>query len=82
MEIISSPDFLKIISLLQKFQNIVLVFKKKKFYLFLHEKYTHTHTQRQRNRQREKQAPIGESQERLDPETLGSYPEPKADVNH
>ena len=40
----------------------------------------HIHTQRQRHRQREKQAPCGELNVRLDPGTLGSRPEPKADA--
>ena len=38
-----------------------------------------THRERQRHRQREKQAPCRESDEGLDPRTLGS-PEPKADT--
>ena len=42
----------------------------KKMYLFIHE----------RRRQREKQAPCGEPDEGLDPGTLGSRPELKADA--
>ena len=37
-------------------------------------------TERQRHRQREKQAPCREPNARLDPRTLGSCPEPKADT--
>ena len=48
----------------------------KRFYLFIHE----THRERQRHRQREKQAPCGEPDVGLDPRTLGSQPEPKADA--
>ena len=44
------------------------------FYLFIHE------THRQRHRQWEKQAPCKELDVGLDPETLGSHPEPKADA--
>ena len=36
--------------------------------------------ERQRHRQREKQAPCGEPDVGLDPRTLGSPPEPKADT--
>ena len=42
-------------------------------------------TERQRHRQREKQAPHREPDAGLDPGTLGSRPEPKADtqlLNH
>ena len=39
-----------------------------------------THTQRQRHRQREKQGPSGEPDVGLDPRTLGSHLEPKADT--
>ena len=35
---------------------------------------------RQRHRQREKQAPCGAPDAGLDPSTLASYPEPKADA--
>ena len=38
-------------------------------------------TERQKPRQREKQAPCGDPHVGLDPRTLGSHPEPKAD-NH
>ena len=41
---------------------------------------TETHRERQRHRQREKQAPCRESDVGLDPRTLGSHPEPKADA--
>ena len=37
-------------------------------------------TERQSHRQREKQAPCGEPDVELDPRTLGSRPEPKADA--
>ena len=39
-----------------------------------------TQRQRQRHRQKEKQAPCGEPNVGLDPRTLGSQPEPKADA--
>ena len=39
-----------------------------------------TYTQRQRHRQREKQTPYGEPYAGLDPRTLGSCPEAKADA--
>ena len=39
-----------------------------------------TRRERQRHRQREKQAPCGEPDEGLDPRTLGSWLEPKADT--
>ena len=38
------------------------------------------HKERQRHRQREKQAPCKEPDAELDPRTLGSCPEPKADT--
>ena len=44
-----------------------------------------THTERQGHRQREKQAPCRRPDAGLDPRTLGSHPEPKADtqlLNH
>ena len=41
-----------------------------RFYLFIHEGH----------REREKQAPCGEPDAGLDPRTLGSWPEPKADA--
>ena len=39
-------------------------------------------TERGRDKQREKQAPCKEPDPGLDPRTLGSHPEPKADANH
>ena len=39
-----------------------------------------TQRKRQRHRQREKQAPCREPDAGLDPRTLGSWPEPKADA--
>ena len=39
-----------------------------------------THRERQRHRQREKQASHGEPDAGLNPKTLGSQPEPKADA--
>ena len=39
-----------------------------------------TERERQRHRQREKQTPCREPDVGLDPETVGSYPEPKADA--
>ena len=48
-----------------------------KIYLFIHERQTR---ERQRYRQREKQAPCGESDVGLNPRTLGSHPELKADA--
>ena len=53
----------------------ILPFLKKIFYLFIHER----HSEKQRHRQREKQAPCREHNVGLDPRTLGSLPEPKAD---
>ena len=50
------------------------VFFKDFTYLFMRD------TERQRQRQREKQAPCRESDAELDPRTLGSHPEPKADA--
>ena len=41
---------------------------------------TDTDRERQRHRQREKQAPCREPDVGLDPGTLGSRPEPKADA--
>ena len=41
---------------------------------------THRERERQRHRQREKQAPCRERGMGLDPGTLGSGPEPKADA--
>ena len=52
-----------------------------RFYLFIHER----HRERQRHRQREKQATCGDPYVELDPRTLASRPEPKADakpLNH
>ena len=46
--------------------------------LFIYSKGTHR--ERQRHRQKEKQAPCGEPHAGLDPRTLGSHPEPKADA--
>ena len=45
-------------------------------YLFMR----HTHRGRQRHRQREKQVPCREPDMELDPGTVGSCPEPKADA--
>ena len=45
-----------------------------RFYLFMRGR------ERQRHRRREKQAPCGEPNVGLDPRTLGSQPEPKADA--
>ena len=42
--------------------------------------FLHSDIERQRHRQREKQAPCGELDVGLDPRTLGSCPEPKADA--
>ena len=39
-----------------------------------------THRETQRHRQREKQAPCGEPDVGLDPDTPGSHPEPEADA--
>ena len=52
------------------------IFKKKRFYLFIHER----HRKKQRPRQREKQTPHGEPNVGLDPGTRGSPSEPKADA--
>ena len=48
----------------------------RRFYLFTHER----HRKRQRHKQKEKQAPWGEPDVGLDPRTLGSQPELKADT--
>ena len=57
----------------------MFIFKKILFiYLFIHER--HTQRERQRHRQREKQGPCREPDVGLDPGTLGSHPEPKADA--
>ena len=47
-----------------------------RFCLFIHER----RRERQRHTQREKQAPCGKPDVGLDPRTLGSRPEPKADT--
>ena len=44
------------------------------FYLFIHERH------RERHKQREKQAPCRKPDVDLNPRTLGSQPEPKADA--
>ena len=49
-----------------------------RFYSFIHEK--HTRRDRQRDRQREKQASCRKPNVGLDPRTLGSHPESKADT--
>ena len=55
---------------------ILILFIFKISHSFIHER----HRERQKHRQREKQAPCGEPDEGLDPRTLGSQPEPKADA--
>ena len=50
------------------------IFLKDFIYLFMRD------TQKQRHRQREKQAPCGGPDAGLDPGSLGSRPEPKADA--
>ena len=54
----------------------VFVFFFKILFIYLRE----TQRERQRHRQREKQAPFREPDVGLDPRTLGSQPEPKADA--
>ena len=56
--------------------NLIWLFKKDFVYLFMKD----THTQRQRHRQREKQASCRDPDAGLDPGTLGSWPELKADA--
>ena len=60
----------------------MLIFSKKlfflRFYLFIHERERERESQR--HRQREKQAPCRELDVGLDPGTLGSCPELKADT--
>ena len=51
-------------------------FFKKRFYLFIHERYW----ERQRHRQRGKQVPYGENDAGLGPRIQGSWPEPKTDA--
>ena len=53
-----------------------ILFKKILFYLLMRD----TERERQRHRQREKQAPCREPHLGLDPRTLGSHPELKADA--
>ena len=53
---------------------ICFSFKKDFIYLFMRD------TERQKHRQREKQAPCRELDMGLNPRTLGSQPEPKADA--
>ena len=48
----------------------------KRFYFFIHKR----HRERQRHRQREKQSPCREPDVGLDPRTLSSHYEPKADT--
>ena len=50
----------------------------KRFYLFIYS--WQTRRERQRHKQREKQAPCKKPNAGLDPRTLGSRPEPKADA--
>ena len=58
----------------------LMLFFKKRFYLFIHEIHTHTGKKRERQRhmQREKQAPCREPDVGLDPRTAGSCPGLKA----
>ena len=60
----------------QEFYQFNFLLFKKRFYLFIHERYR----ERQRHRQREKQTPCGEPDAGLNPRTLGSPPEPKEDA--
>ena len=53
-----------------------ILFLKISFIYFIHERQR----ERQRHRQREKQAPCREPDAGLNPRTLGSHPEPKADA--
>ena len=55
-------------------QQSFFFFLKDFIYLFVRD------TQSQRHRQREKQAPTGELDAGLDPRTMGSRPEPRADA--
>ena len=54
-----------------------IIFKKAFIYLFMKER---EREREQRHRHREKQIPYGEADVGLDPRTLGSCPEPKADA--
>ena len=54
----------------------VFIFFKIFIYLFMKD----THRKRQRHRQREKEAPCGEPDVGLNPRTLGSQSDPKADT--
>ena len=58
----------------------IQVIKKKRFYLFTHEK--RRERGRQRHRQREKQDPHKEPDVGLDPGTPGSCPGPQPALNH
>ena len=53
----------------------------KRFYLFIHDRYTERERERQRHRLREKQAPHWEPDVGLDPESPGSGPGLKAALN-
>ena len=67
-------------------KSLSLIFQVVIFFFFFDFIYSwETHRERQRYRQREKQAPCGEPDAGLDPGTLGSHPELKADaqpLNH
>ena len=64
-------------SILMKYLNSPIF--KKRLYFFMR----NTQRERQRHRQREKQARCGQPDAELDPRTLGSQPEPKAErPNH
>ena len=54
----------------------ILFYLKDVIYLFMRER----EREKQRRRQREKQAPCGEPDAGLDPRTLGSHPQLKADA--
>ena len=66
-----------------KNKNEQLIFQNISFYCFFFKYFIYSFMrdrERQRHRQREKQVPRGEPDVGLDPRTLGSRPEPKADA--
>ena len=59
----------------------IFAIKKKRFYLFIHERHRERQRERQRHRQREKQVPCREPDVGLDPGSPGSHPGPKVVLN-
>ena len=63
---------------------LIFLIKKKRFYLFIHDRQRERERkrERQRHRQREKQAPCREPNAGLDPGSPGSGPGWKAALKH